>query len=195
MSNPFTNDNVVYTEEDLNRFAKEWKKIVDKASMSILKDSHWATEILDDLLMEFRKDKLHVDFERNPDGYIYKIAQNRARNIYNRVVKKQPVCLDDGAEGLSLFPDEDGRSPAEQACWESRGELVDHAFEQLVRHVKENGRVRDPHKMAQMLREYLSGDKSCKELAKEFKLSDPNYPAVLKNRFCGILRRVIDNAA
>lgn len=196
MNHTFVNNNVIYTEDVLEQFKEEWQGVVEKAVLPILKDPHWATQILDDLLTEFVGDELHIDFSRNPEGFVFRVARRRAINIYNRVLIKQPMMsLDGDVENPWRVLDEDARTPDEQACWEARGRLMDHAFEQLVGYFKKNGRVRNPRKSARVLRAYLEGDKSCKELATEFQLKDPNYPSVLKKRYLGVLRDFMNDAA
>ena len=190
--NTFVNNGIVYTENDISRLAEEWKGIVDKAVSRYLSEFTWATEILDDLLLDFANDKLHLDFNKNPQGYIYIAAKRCAINILVRKVipPNESRCDDEEVENC---PDEGCHSPAEICAWESRGELIDYAFDQLIRCFRDNGRIHSPRKCAQILRKYLEGDVSCRKLAEEFHLDDKNYPSILKLRYLRVIQNMIEN--
>ena len=147
--------------------------------------------ILNDLLKEFSEDKIHLNPGKNPQGYIYTAARRRAINVLQRKLRRYQDS-DCGVENLEIYADEMGRSPAELIAWESRRRLLEDAFEELAKVLKANGHIRNPQKAVRILRGYLDG-KSCKELAKEFHLADPNYPAVLKSRYLLTLREIIHN--
>lgn len=185
--------NVLFSCNDTEKLAESWGPIVRKAVEKVLADPDWATEVLEDLIQDYSSGKFTLDPNKNIDGFIYRSASNRAKNILKRKILrwKDANC---GVDNLSTYADENSKSPAECLMWESRAEILEHSFGELQKEMESNGRVQNPKLAVAVLKEYLFGA-TLREIANRFHLSEKNYPAVLKHRYLPVLRNIIRKAA
>ena len=189
----FVNHGTEYTDADIMNLGKRWEGIVYKAVKRILPDPAWKTEILDDLLKDFSANRIKLDSTQNVDGYIYRAAVNRAKNLLKRKILRwrDANC---GVDDLDIYADENGKSPNQHLQLESHGEILDLAFQELVKVIRKNGHLPDPELAVKILRAYLLGA-SLRDLAKRFHLRNMNYPAMLKHRYLPVLRDIIRKIA
>ena len=185
--------NVQFSGHDAEQLAESWAPIVRKAVVKVLSDSDWATEVLADLIQDYSAGKFILDPNRNIDGYIYRAAFNRAKSILKRKILRR-LDANCGVDDLSIYADEDRKSPAERLMWESRAEILEYSFGELQRVMESNGHVPNPKLAITVLKEYLLGS-TLREIADRFQLSERNYPAVLKHRYLPVLRNIIRKAA
>ena len=185
--------NVRFSGHDTEKLAVSWSPIVRKAVVKVLSDPDWATEVLADLIQDYSAGKFILDPNRNIDGYIYRAAVNRAKNLLKRKILRwrDANC---GVDDLDIYADENGKSPNQHLQLESHGEILDLAFQELVKVIRKNGHIPDPELAVKILRAYLLGA-SLRDLAKRFHLRNMNYPAMLKHRYLPVLRDIIRKIA
>ena len=184
----FINNGVMYTEKDMANLGMKWKESVCKAVRKYVSDPACETEVLDDLLNDYAADKFTLDPAKNINGFIYRAAENRAKNLRRKIARCKDVNC--GVEDLGRYSDEDGKSPAERMMWNAREKLMDSGFQELEQVLQNNGHVRDPKKSVAILKAFLQGE-TLNKLAERFHLEDKNYPSLLKHRYLPVLQDII----